>query len=304
MRKKVGTGIWLIFFGITILLHNIGVIHFNFYALLDYWPLLIIAVGINIILQNKKHGDILSAIAHIGICISLLYIGLTSKSSPKLDILYRFGNIQDTIGLQESVTVPFYPAIREASLTFDIGAATLVIDSVSSGSLLQASSSQGNAGLKIESDTSSRTYPKIALVGVAQKDTNPAKAPIHLSVHTDPIWNMAFNMGAASFTGNLSAYKFSKLSINSGATSIDLRLGMPQMESTVIEINTAASTCKITLPREAACLIEPESVLSSKEMDDFSKEGKHYKTENYETAVHKYIIKISGAANAISIYRI
>ncbi|NGF57035.1 hypothetical protein G5B35_19800 [Parapusillimonas sp. SGNA-6] len=301
MSKKIGTGVWFIFFGIIILLHNFEVIRFNFYAMLDYWPLLIISIGINIILQNRPNGPLISAGVNIVMCLFLLYIGLTSKSSLKLDLLSKYEGLKDTIGLQEVVILPFTDSVAEASLIFDLGAATLILDSLPTDNLIQASGTDGAARIKLERVTDT-PKKEIELIGVNSKGNN-SKNTIHLALHQAPVWNLEFNMGASSFTGDLSAYKFSNLEINSGATALTLRLGMPQLETSVIEINTAASSCKITLPKDAACLIEHESVLSSKKLDGFTKSGDHYKTENYDTSANKYILKITGAANSISINR-
>ncbi len=301
MNKKIGTGIWFIFFGIIILLYNFDIIDFNFYALLDYWPLIIIAIGIHIILQNRPNGPLLSAIVSLAMCLFLLYIGLTSTKSLNLDILTKFNNQQDTTGLKDTVSLPFSADIKTASLTFDLGAATLVIDSVPSYDLIRASS-PGTAGLKIahrvESDRS-----QIEITGVSTKKSNHRNS-INLSLNTAPIWNLEFNMGAASFTGNLTNYKFSTIEINAGVTSMTLHLGMPQLASSTIEINTAASSCTVTLPKAAACMIEHDSMLSSETMTGFTKSGDHYKTENYDHAGKKYILKINGAANSIVIHRI
>ncbi len=302
MSKKIGTGIWFIFFGIIILLHNIEIIDFNFYAMLNYWPLLIISIGVNIILQNRPNGPLISASINLGMCLFLLYIGMTSKSKLKIDLLSKYEVIQDTLGLQESIRLPFTDSIHEASLTFDLGAATLALDSLPTNDLIHAYNSDGTAGLKLEEVTDT-PKKKIELIGV-NSNSNNGKNTIRLALNQTPIWNLEFNMGAASFTGDFSAYKFSNLEINSGATALTLHLGMPQLESSVIEINTAASSCKITLPKDAACLLEHESFLSSKKLEGFAKSGDKYKTENYDTATNKYILKITGAANSISIDRI
>ncbi len=302
MNKKVGTGIWFIFFGVIILLDNFDVIDFNFYALLDYWPLIIIAVGIHILLQNRRNGALWSAVVNLAMCIFLLYIGLTSTKRLNLPIFTSGSASQDTTALKDTVTLPFSPTVKTASLTFDLGAATLILDSLPSYDLVQATSPYGDAGLKIENSLKdARSY--IEITGITRK-ASTQQNNINLSLNTVPVWSLKFNMGAANFTGYLTPYTFSDIEINAGVTSLTLYLGMPQLPQSTIEINTAASSCTVTLPKAATCIIEHDSMLSSQTLKGFVKDGKMYKTENYDDKANKYILKIKGAANSIAIHRI
>ncbi|WP_140937543.1 LiaI-LiaF-like domain-containing protein [Sphingobacterium lumbrici] len=304
MNSKITTGIWFIFFGIIILLHNFGVVNFNFYALFKYWPLIIIAIGTNLILQNRKFGTIITSIINVTICIFLMVIGLTSSEKFSFN---KFGNInienrKDTLGLKQVVSLPFTDDIQEINLEINVGATSLFLDSQSSEELIKASSPNDNMGLKLKV-TDEEKLKKIELISKIKKD-NPSGNSIHFALNKNPIWNMEFNMGASSFKGDLSGYKLANLSINSGATNIDLTLGQPQLSVTTIEINTAASSCKINLPKNAACMIENDSFLSGKKFKGLDiKEDNRHKTLDFDTAQNKYIIKISGAANSLSINR-
>ncbi|TJZ61327.1 hypothetical protein FAZ15_09025 [Sphingobacterium olei] len=304
MNSKITTGIWFIFFGVIILLHNFGVVNFNFYAIFKYWPLIIVAIGANLILQNRKFGTLVTSIINVSICIFLMIIGLTSLEKFSFN---KFGNINienknDTLGLEQVVSHPFTNDIQEVKLEVSAGATSLFLDSLPSEELIKASSPNGNMGLKLEV-TDEEKLTKIELINKIKKD-NSSGNTINFALNRNPIWNMEFNIGASSFKGDLSNYKLANLSINSGAASIDLTLGQPQLSVTTIEINTAASSCKINLPKNAACMIENDSFLSGKKFKGLDiKEDNIHKTLNFDTAQNKYIIKISGAANSLSINR-
>src|SRR5690606_42094432 len=94
MRGTISTGIWLVFFGIVALLHNFDVVHFNFYAILKYWPLIIISVGINLMFQYKNFGTAIIIAANVAICAFLAVIGYTSEE--------KF-NWKDKINFERSV---------------------------------------------------------------------------------------------------------------------------------------------------------------------------------------------------------
>ncbi|GGH04685.1 hypothetical protein FAZ19_05465 [Sphingobacterium alkalisoli] len=304
MNSKITTGIWFIFFGIIILLHNFGVVNFNFYAIFKYWPLIIVAIGANLILQNRKFGTLITSIINVAICIFLMIIGLTSSEKFSFN---NFANINiensnDTLGLQQVVSLPFTDDIQKVGFEVNAGATALLLDSHPSEELIKASSPSGNMGLKLKV-TGENPLEKIELINKIKNDSSPGNT-INFALNKNPIWNMEFNIGASSFKGDLSAYKLAYLSINSGAASIDLTFGQPNVGITTIEINTAASSCKIQLPKSAACMIENDSFLSGKKFKGLDiKEGNKHKTTNFDNEENKYIIKITGAANSLSINR-
>src|SRR5690606_14216337 len=81
MKNKISTGIWFIFFGSIVLLDNFNIIDFNFYAIMKYWPLMIVSVGISLIFQHKNYGTAVIVFVNLAICIVLAVVGYTSKDN-------------------------------------------------------------------------------------------------------------------------------------------------------------------------------------------------------------------------------
>ncbi len=298
MKEKISTGIWFIFFGIIALLHNFDVIRFNFWAILPYWPLLVISLGVNLIFQNKKNGTLPLSIINIGLCLYLGYVGMTSdKRLNMVDHITKNENI-DSSQIVPSLISPFSEGVENVKLNLNIGAVALQMDSIPSSELLQASTSQ-NIGLKIN-ESEDNTDKVIDISSVVKGDTknNPK---ITFSLNENPTWDMEINMGAASFIGDFSKYKLANLTINSGAARINFKLGMPINGETTIELNSAASSCQIALPKDAACRVLMSTLLSSNKLEGFEKVGDSYETLNYEAADKKYIINFTGAANSLKI---
>lgn len=301
MKGKISTGIWFIFFGIIALLHNFDVINFNFWAILPYWPLLIIALGANLIFQQRPNGVLILSVINITLCIFLGYKGLTSTERFNFGSKVTYDNTTDTIGTSTSVTSAYIQGTEKATLEFNVGASAIVLDTTDSSLLIEASSPNKNIGLKLINDGDSLT-PQLELNTVI-KQNSKGNNKINLALNTLPLWDLSVNMGAASFTGDFSRHKVDKMEINAGAASINLTFGMPQVETSVIEINTAASSCKISIPKDAACRLEMESILTSKKFDGFHAKENAQQTDNYNTAEKKYLIKITGAANSLNISR-
>lgn len=300
MKGKISTGIWFIFFGVIALLHNFDIINFNFWALIPYWPLLIIAIGANLIFQNRPFGILILTVINICLCIFLGYIGLTSTARFSSSII-NYHVSSDTLGTAPFVETPFITGTAQASLEFNVGASTITLDSVPSKQLFRASTPNGNIGLKLENSGDS-LFPHLELTSVV-KHNNNQQNKIQLAFHQSPLWNLTINMGAASFVADFSKYKIENLEINAGAASLNMTFGMPQAQESILEINTAASSCTINIPKDAACKLEMESILTSKKFDGFHKKEDAQQTANYDTAEKKYIIKITGAANSLKINR-
>lgn len=299
MKGKISTGIWFIFFGIIALLHNFNVINFNFWAILPYWPLLIITLGANLIFQNKKNGTLILSILNFGICFYLGFVGMTSTNS--YNILNNINNSKDITGTAQTVNSPFTADIQEAKLTINAGALSLKMDTIATIELLEAKTDQRSIGLKL-SRSGESNKPTLELNTII-KNENKKNNNVIFALNKEPIWQLELNIGAAAFAANLSEHKFSSMEINAGAASVYLKLGEPTHEVSNIEINTAASTCKIDIPDKVACRVEASTFLSSRKLDGFEKNGDYYQTVNYETAAKKYHISIDGAANSLKINR-
>ncbi|ERJ60937.1 LiaI-LiaF-like domain-containing protein [Sphingobacterium paucimobilis] len=301
MKGKISTGIWFIFFGIIALLHNFDVIDFNFWALIRYWPLLIIAIGANLIFQNRPHGIFILSAINICLCLFLGYKGMTSTERFNFGNHVNYSSSADTLGTASIVEAAFVSGTERAALEFNIGASSITLDRSPSTQLLKAASPNGNVGLKLEHNGDS-LHPRLELSSVIKHENNQQNK-IQLALHESPIWDLTINMGAASFTGDFSKHKIEKMEINAGAASLKLTFDMPQTEESNLEINTAASSCEINIPKDAACRLEMESILTSKKFEGFHKKDDAQQTDNYDTASNKYIIKITGAANSLKINR-
>lgn len=306
MKGKISTGIWFIFFGVIALLHNFDIINFNFWAILPYWPLLIIALGANLIFQNKSNGTFILSFINIALCLFLTYIGITSNN--RFNITENFkenitvGTSNDTTDAYSSISTPYDPTIESTKLDLNLGALAITIDSNSTQDLLlHADVNNNNIGLKLTRNDD-EGEPKIEVSSVIKRE-NAKNSRATLALNTNPLWDLTVNMGAVSFKGNLSNHKFSNIEINAGAASIDLQLGMPAVEESRIEINTAASAFKINIPKEAACRVDKTTILSSTKLDGFVKKDDYYETPNYENADKKYIISLDGVTNSLKINR-
>jgi hypothetical protein len=297
MKSKISTGIWLVFFGLIALLDNFNIIDFNFYAITRYWPLLIVSLGINLIFQYKNYGTAVIIGVNMALCVFLAFVGFTSKEKFNWmgKVVYNSTKL-DTTNAKSVVHVPFSDAFNNPEFVFNIGAATVKVDS-NTTHLMEAKSDNKNLSFQLE------TQKNDIELNAVIRDKNAKDHLVFLALNTTPTWDLTFNIGAARFDADFSTHKFSRLEINSGAAAVNFKLGQPTVEETEIEINTAASSCKITLPKDAACAIEMTTIFSSNKLEGFTKKDGIWQTDNYEAAAKKYVINLNGAANSLKIDR-
>lgn len=297
MNNKIATGIWLVFIGIVILLHNMDVIHFNFYAIIKYWPLAIVSVGISLLLQNRPNGVLISTACNILICAFLIIIGMTSNDYSHLS--REVSSNHNGTSASQAVHVDLEDNIGQAKLNINGGAATFaMVESTDTSKLFQAWTNNPSVQLKLKS--SGDETKKITL-NTDIKGNNKNNA-ISFYLHPSAIWDLEINLGAATFNADFTPYTIQSLEINSGASSMDMKFGQPREGTTDIEINTGASSIDIRLPKGIAYYVEGTNVLSSTRFEGAKRVKKgEYTTDNYGQASHRYKIKLTGAANSFSI---
>lgn len=308
MENKITSGIWFVFIGLILLLHNLNVIDFNFWATLKFWPLLIVIIGINLMVQNKAYGTYIKIGANVLFLGWILFVGLTSRSSDWREALFtnRNVNISDLEGdehFSSEVSLPLDSIAGEAKLEFNGGAGTFNLKAEESDKLIHGISKDNSSGLHVNGIFSD-SIPKVELnvkpMGKRQKKSGATDIILNSSV----VWNMELNYGAATLAGDLSTLQINTLEINTGASTMSLKLGMPQSGTSSIEIATGASTIDFNIPKDAAIQVTYSAFMSSNSFEDLDTIKKGVaQTKNYSTAKDKYKIHIEGAANTFSIHR-
>lgn len=309
MENKITSGIWFVFIGLVLLLHNLHVIDFNLWAVFKYWPLLIIIVGINLMVQNKSYGPYVKIGSNVVLLAWILYVGITSKSSSWQESIFtqrteNYNDDEDTSAYANKVSVPFDEAYKEAKFEFNGGAGTFDFQSNPSDELFTADSPDKYMGLNLTTDRSENKQKITLSAKRIGKKSKKNIQTVNLNFHPNTVWDMELNYGAATLSGDISNLSFKKLDINTGASTMDLKLGAPKVAVAKINIETGASTIQLRIPKDAAIMVTHSSVLSSNSFEGFETNSKGLAmTKDYNTAANKYEINVEGAANTFTISR-
>lgn len=309
MENKITSGIWFVFIGLVLLLHNLNVIDFNFWAILKYWPLLIIIVGINFMVQTRTYGPYIKIGSNLILLAWVFYVGISSKSDSWQDSIFvqrseTFVDDGDTSDYANTVKVPFDSTYKEAKFEFNGGAGTFDFQSNPSEEVFTATSPDKFMGFNLKTDRSEdKQKIRLETKRIGRKSKNKMQT-VNLNLNPNTIWDIELNYGAATLSGDLSNLNFKNLDINTGASTLDLKLGAPKTATTKISVETGASTIHLKIPKEAAIMVTYSSVMSSNSFEGFETNSKGLAmTKDYNTAANKYEINVDGAANTFTISR-
>lgn len=79
-NRNIGFGIFLLFIGVILLLINFGIIGWSIFdALSEFWPAILIVIGVNIIF---KHNEIVKAVVWILFLAALIAYSFYYKGKP------------------------------------------------------------------------------------------------------------------------------------------------------------------------------------------------------------------------------
>ncbi|RZF58216.1 LiaI-LiaF-like domain-containing protein [Sphingobacterium corticibacterium] len=307
MENKITSGIWFVFIGVVLLLHNLDIIHFNFWAIIKYWPLLIVIAGVNLIAQDKLYGNYIKIGCNLLFLGWILYVGMSASKADWTEPLYnnKYINIDNTdkdATLSDLVQIPFDSAMKESALEFNGGAGKFEMKVEEKNNLVSARSKANDMGMSMK--TALEDGKQKVVINAKPTSKGKKSDAVLLNLHADVRWNLNLNYGAANINGDLSTLKFGHLEINTGASNMNLTLGLPQVHNSKIDIATAASKIHFRIPKEAAIKVEYTSILSKNSFEGFeTNESGIAKTANYDEAENKFNIELEGAANNFTITR-
>ena len=339
MRNSRGFywGSILIIFGILWLLRSMNLLQVNWRWILPYWPVLLILAGFILILSKSS-----ATRGIVGVLITCSILGAvfnrTNRSIENQNWNFNWGqpdngwndpsydqddeeptdegqdrnyeedrsSRQNEQPIQGKFKYEFDPIIEKANFNLEAGAGSFEFDGTS-GQLYEANTTSSFVGFT--SNTSLNRLNKSAKVDLKMGEGNISfkngniKNEAKIKLNKTPIWTIDIGIGAGKGEFDLSEYKVEKLNISTGAANLKIRLGEMLGQSNVnIESGVAAVDLKV--PNAVGCEIHIEGLLNSNDFNGFTKiNNRLYRTDNFDQAAKKIIIKYTGAVSSLKIDR-
>lgn len=313
-KEKVIWGIILFGVGLILLLNNMDMIDFHWRAVFRMWPLVIIIVGINLLLSRSVLGKTISVLVTIACIAFLAYVGISSENvrgwgfrGNDRGVTYRSDNDRGRI-VKNIITHEYDGQVKTAKLNIRGGAVEYEIESPDDNQLFWSEIESVIGGHELNArqiNDSSINLSFMMKERLGKKDWNfrNDRNEAKIRLHPDPIWTIEIGMGAGTADFDLRKYKISRLDMNCGAASVEIKLGSPVGHSEV-KAEVGAASLEIELPESAACRIVTSSALSSRDFKGFVKQGDgSYTTPGYTEEGDRYTFHLKGGVSSFTVRR-
>jgi hypothetical protein len=284
----------LIAIGAAFLLNNVGLLSWSAWGLLRLWPLILMAIGIDLLVGRRSVlGTIVAALLIAALLGGGLWLASTSYQAPSGPATQA---IHQSVQGVEQAQITLRPAVGELRLSsLPQGAPELI-----SGSL------QGQP----PDDVSSQFGLNGAVASFRMETTGAAVfVP---AVGTEPGWDLRLNadvpiqlmveQGLGDMQLDLSAIKATELRVNLGIGQINVRLpGSGQYRAA---IDGAIGDTTIDLPPGLEAKITMNAALARRSMPDgFIRQGNQYISPGYASAENRVDLTIGQAIGNVTVRR-
>jgi hypothetical protein len=297
-------GTLFIVLGLLILVNNFTTIFMDWGTIWKLWPAAIILLGISMLIKDKLGKGVVAGVAALIIAVSVFATFKTTAHFIQDDFTVVFDELDDGEFEVTKYDEAFDTSITTASLEFDAGAGSFnVKDTTNQLIMVKTEGRKDNYKLKrFDSNENSKIqfsmkHRRFSIGGKNYKNR------VDISLNDKPLWDIQFDIGAASAKLDLTPFKINDLYIDMGAAALDLRLG-DLYNKTTIDIDAGASDMDLFVPEGSGCQIKTDVALSSKNFRGFEKiKSDLYQTSNFEEAEKKIYIKINCGVSSISVRR-
>lgn len=301
MRKDNTIGVFLILAGIVWIINITGIVSINWYESLKiFWPVILVAIGINLMVKNHKVIKtlvwVMAFIIFVGFGVYQVNgFGRFHFDSSRLNTKIKYNEVKKEPAENE-VLLP--AEAEKGKVVLSLGAVKLNL-------------SEGSRELfvKVDSDIPNLTQylseGKQTIIEYGHEKYNAANSVRNFNLRMNPgiPWEIEANIGAADGKLDLSSIQAEHIDLSIGAGDLELIIG-EQKESTTINLRAGAAEMVLYIPEGAGLKVENSKFLSDISFNNISMKSKNgeYISENYENADQIIDLNILTAISAIQIY--
>lgn len=307
MKLKLGRLFWGIFFltaGILFLFRITLDYSLAFGDIIDFWPILLIVLGLSFILKNEILKTIF--IILIGITLGILtfhFFDLTINFFER-DFFKSHQN-KEIIKKTEKLSEEYDKNIKEMNINFEGGASSIEIKG-NTEKLYEIIASNLNKEWDFDFEKDSN----IATLNLKMKNLNlhfdnrKGGNYFNLLLNKNLIYSFNIDLGAAATNLDLSDLLLKKIDINAGAASMNIKLGQPAIDTLKLNLDCGASSIKIQVPANIGCELYSDLGLSSKNINGFNKVKENlYRTANFDSTYKKIFLNLEGGISSLDVNR-
>ena len=308
--KHLFWGFLFITIGLLVLLNNFESINLDWITIWKFWPAALILLGISLLTRHEIVKGFLVSLTAIMLAFALF---ATFKAGWEIAGDHLFIDTDHGIEISEGdsydiETAKFEeeikPGINKAVLNFDGGVGSFKLKDTTSKLIyvnargikdsyrLSRSDSKETSTIDFEMEKTHFSFNKGKIKNRVEVNLNPK-----------PVWDMNFDLGAASIDFDFSKFNVEKIYMHIGAASLKTKLGNLSNELK-FNVEAGASSIEIWVPETSGCEIRTDVALSSKNFEDFRKiRSDLYRTDNFEQAEKKIYLEFDSGVSSLKVKR-
>lgn len=306
--KNVFWGVLLLTIGLLYALRNFGVIWFSWGAVVDLWPLLLLLWGVSLLPVKP----VIKLAGSLGVLVLAVVLVLVRPGGDGFS--FQFGHQEwsydhnyDSDEASEtyrdqSFSLPMANAASVVKLKLNAAAGRFELSDTTHQ--LIDFRSNGNIGpyTMTPNDGTPVNSVKIDLDDVSV-NSGRVKNEVFLKLNPVVIWEIDVEAGASKVEMDMQAFKIRRLELDGGASSVDLVLGS-LVDTVDVDLEVGVSELTLSVPKESACEVRTDAVLSGRKLDGFDKISTGlYRTSNFDSSPKKIFIKAEAAISSIKVER-
>lgn len=305
--RKIFWGVLLVIIGILFILKNTGVLFFNWHTIWHLWPVVLILWGISLIPIKDWIKLVLSLVTVLVTFLTAQHYTETHPNNHNWNWEWNDNdsNNNDEVvnsSIDKTLTEKYDSSLVSAMLVMNIGAGEFTIKDTAND-LINVSHNNSGANYSMET-TRQDSSCKIKL----QLDKGKFKGGhmdniVEMKLNQNPIWDMELNVGAAEVNFDLTPFKTRNISVQGGASDMEIKLAAA-LPSTNVTIEAGMANITLSVPESAGVEIISNTFLASKEFDGFEKTDKqHYKTPGFDKTTNRIKINIQAGMARVDVVR-
>jgi hypothetical protein len=270
---RIFWGLLLVLIGGLILASNYGLVSVNWFNLWRLWPLFIVAIGLFVLTVRGLAGRLLSVVFVIMALGAVVYALVYAPQNSQQTSIYN-------------ITSQEIDSATTAEINLKTGLGQLDINTADQVAVAQARLESNISNLT--NDTSLAGTTQITNISTnAISGWSDGNIDNRLSVNMTRSLPIRLNLdiGASNITADLSLARLQNLSIKSGATKSDIKLGDKE-DLTTVSLDSRASSFLIRVPSSSGASVKLDGVTSNN-FDGLIKNGDTYESTNYESATKR-----------------
>lgn len=306
--RKFIWGSFLILIGLLLIIHNFNLlpIAINWGKVASLWPLILIMIGLNSLAKNTTISPwIFNGIAAIVIAIFVYQIVEIGEGKHLNSFSWSDSSEDDSTDLNsQDFNIPLEAGVTSAHLSFEGGAAKFILNDTTASLIdAQTQTRKGEYVLeKTRTDSLEDIKMKLNSNHIKIKNGN-IENQVEVKLNPALKWSFDFGIGAGAIDFDFSKYEVTKINLDAGAASVDMKLSgkAPVAE---VEIDAGASSVTIMVPKEARCRVRMDAVLSSEDLIGFTKKNDgYYESDNFNGKGNLININVDAGMSSVTIQR-